>query len=114
MGIPPFSCGAFIAGGWEAVLMGSGHAPQREAHGCALAVIPGWCISTRPQMRACASGNLEILRCAIAHRSSMLRPGMTGWTKPTSIAPPPPARMRQIADAVQTDAISVRDGIAPR
>jgi hypothetical protein len=28
---------------------------------------------TRPQMRNCASGNLEILRCAIAHRSSMLR-----------------------------------------
>ena len=25
---------------------------------------------TRPQMRNCASGNLEILRCAIAHRSS--------------------------------------------
>ena len=34
------------------------------------AVIPGWCASTRPQMRNCASGNLEILRCAIAHRSS--------------------------------------------
>src|SRR5258705_12483599 len=30
-------------------------------------------------MRNCASGNLEILRCAIAHRSSSLsrRPGMT-------------------------------------
>jgi hypothetical protein len=26
---------------------------------------------TRPQMRSCASGNLEILRCAIAHHSSM-------------------------------------------
>src|SRR3954454_10737247 len=36
-------------------------------------VIPGWCVSTRPQMRNCASGNLEILRCAIAHHSSMLR-----------------------------------------
>jgi hypothetical protein len=24
------------------------------------AVIPGWCASTRPQMRNCASGNLEI------------------------------------------------------
>jgi hypothetical protein len=24
------------------------------------AVIPGWCVSTRPQMRNCASGNLEI------------------------------------------------------
>ncbi|SHK82387.1 hypothetical protein SAMN05444159_4277 [Bradyrhizobium lablabi] len=23
-------------------------------------VIPGWCVSTRPQMRNCASGNLEI------------------------------------------------------
>src|SRR3954454_17251747 len=23
-------------------------------------VIPGWCASTRPQMRNCASGNLEI------------------------------------------------------
>jgi hypothetical protein len=23
-------------------------------------VIPGWCICTRPQMRNCASGNLEI------------------------------------------------------
>jgi hypothetical protein len=29
--------------------------------------------STRPQVRNCAPGNLEILRCAIAHRSSMLR-----------------------------------------
>ena len=36
-------------------------------------VLPGWCVSTRPQMRNCASGNLEILRCAIAHHSSMLR-----------------------------------------
>jgi len=25
-----------------------------------VAVIPGWCASTRPQMRNCASGNLEI------------------------------------------------------
>ena len=36
-------------------------------------VIPGWCVSTRPQMRNCASGNLEILRCAIAHHSLRLR-----------------------------------------
>src|ERR1700744_4277855 len=43
--------------------------PGREAK----LVIPGWCESTRPQMRNCASGNLEILRCALAHRSSMLR-----------------------------------------
>src|SRR5882724_1748183 len=35
-------------------------------------VIPGWCASTRPQMCNCTSGNLEILRCAIAHRNSML------------------------------------------
>jgi hypothetical protein len=28
---------------------------------------------TRPQMCDCTSGNLEILRCAIAHHSSMLR-----------------------------------------
>src|SRR6266404_1802014 len=27
---------------------------------------------TRPQMRNCASGNLEILRCAIAYRSSLV------------------------------------------
>src|SRR5580704_2204770 len=38
-------------------------------------------------MRNCASGNLEILRCAIAHRSSMLahRPGMTNRKKPAVI-----------------------------
>src|SRR3979411_1274479 len=34
-------------------------------------VIPGWCVSTRSQMRHCASGNPRILRCAIALRSSM-------------------------------------------
>ncbi len=33
----------------------------------------GWCVSTRPQTRNCASGNLEILRCAIAHHRSPLR-----------------------------------------
>jgi len=40
-------------------------------------VIPGWCVGTRPQMRSCASGNLEI-------PGSMLRivPGMTGKFKP--------------------------------
>ncbi|MGA9956471.1 MAG: hypothetical protein WBQ22_24900, partial [Bradyrhizobium sp.] len=32
---------------------GRGHEPE-------IAVIPGWCISTRPQMRNCALGNLEI------------------------------------------------------
>src|ERR1700712_5229952 len=31
-----------------------------------LIVVPGWCISTRPQMRDCASGKFEI-------RGSMLR-----------------------------------------
>src|SRR5207244_13542607 len=31
------------------------------------AVIPGWSVRTRPQVRNCAPGNLEILRCAIAH-----------------------------------------------
>ena len=36
-------------------------------------VIPGWCVSTRPQMRNCASGNLEIPG-SLAKRS---RPGMT-------------------------------------
>src|ERR1700721_4756625 len=32
-----------------------GRASERE-----IAVIPGWCVSTRPQMHNCASGNLEI------------------------------------------------------
>jgi hypothetical protein len=27
---------------------------------CIATVIPGWCVSTRPQMRHCASGNFEI------------------------------------------------------
>src|SRR6202030_1628675 len=36
------------------------------------AVIPGWCASTRPQMRNCASGNLEIPGSMFTHR-----PGMT-------------------------------------
>src|SRR5215510_3940171 len=34
-------------------------------------VIPGWCESTRPQMRNCTSGNLEIPGSCFA------RPGMT-------------------------------------
>jgi hypothetical protein len=35
--------------------------------------------SIEPQMRNCASGNLEILRCASAHHSSRFAcPGMTG------------------------------------
>jgi hypothetical protein len=43
---------------------------------------------TRPQMRNYASGNLEILRCAIAHRSSM-RSLSSGRPKagPVGIAP---------------------------
>src|SRR5205807_10626171 len=48
-----------------------------------LAVIPGWSqrvgafappddrLRTRPQVRNCAPGNLEILRCATAHHSSL-------------------------------------------
>src|SRR5438034_1111818 len=35
-------------------------ARSRRRRSNPLAVIPGWCVSTRPQMRNCASGNLEI------------------------------------------------------
>src|SRR4051812_8931032 len=36
-------------------------------------VIPGWCVSTRPQVRNCAPGKSEIPRCAIAHLRFVLR-----------------------------------------
>ena len=38
-------------------------------------VIPGWCVSTRPQVRNCAPGNLEIPGSMLSHR-----PGMTTST----------------------------------
>src|SRR5436190_24053399 len=37
-------------------------------------IIPGWFASTRPQVRNCAPGNLEVLRCASAHLSSLRAP----------------------------------------
>jgi hypothetical protein len=36
------------------------HCEERKRRSNPFVVIPGWCASTRPQMRNCASGNLEI------------------------------------------------------
>src|SRR5258706_9630190 len=38
-------------------------------------VIPGWCVSTRPQMCNCTSGNLEIPGSMLSHRPGMTRSG---------------------------------------
>src|SRR6201999_4375241 len=57
----------------EAKLMalGAGAKLARQRFGWVTdTAIPGWG-QRIPQMRTCASGNLEILRCAIAHHSSL-------------------------------------------
>src|SRR5260221_8189178 len=67
---------------------------------------------TRPQMRNCASGNLEILRCAIAHHSSMLshRPGMTG----SFSSPHATVFQHEAGFAGLADAVAQRVGCGPR
>src|SRR5260221_1519787 len=52
--------------------METGHSRSKPS-----TVIPGWCVSTRPQVRNCAPRNLEIPRWAIAHLRFASRPGTT-------------------------------------